>query len=53
VPKIAAHALLASAFFFSLRRFALSETIETNINWAVVGGGGAGLLAWLQHRGGG
>jgi hypothetical protein len=49
-PKIAGHALLASAFFFSLQKFVLGETLATSIIWAIAGGGGAGLLAWLQHR---
>jgi hypothetical protein len=52
-PKIAGHVLLASAFFFCLQKFVLGESLETSIIWAIAGGGGAGLLAWLQHRRGG
>ena len=44
---------MAGAFFFCLQTFVLGESQETSVIWAVVGGGGAGLLAWLQHRGGG
>jgi len=29
------------------------ESHETSVIWAMAGGGGAALLAWLQHRRGG
>ena len=48
--KIAGHALLASAFFFCLQKFVLGESLEISLIWAIVGGGGAALLAWLQHQ---
>ena len=48
--KIAGHALLASVFFFCLQRYFLSETFETSVIWAIAGGGGAALLAWMQQR---
>ena len=51
--KIAGHALLAGAFFFCLQYFLLSQTVETSVIWAIAGGAGAALLAWLQHRRGG
>ena len=44
---------LPSAFFFCLQKFVLGESLETSVIWAIAGGGGAGLLAWLQHRRGG
>jgi len=52
-PRIAGHALVASAFFFGLQKFMLGESLETSLIWAIAGGGGAALLAWLQHRRGG
>jgi hypothetical protein len=52
-PKIAGHALLASAFFFCLQKFVLGESLELSIIWGLAGGGAAALLAWLQHRRGG
>ena len=52
-PKIAGHVLLASAFFFCLQKFVLGESLEISLVWAIAGGGGAGLLAWLQYRRGG
>jgi hypothetical protein len=52
-PKIAGHSLLAGAFFFCLQQFVLGQSLETSVIWAIAGGGGAALLAWLQHRRGG
>jgi hypothetical protein len=48
--KIIGHALLAAAFFFCLQRFVLGESSDTSVIWAIAGGCGAALLAWLQHR---
>jgi hypothetical protein len=45
--KIAGHVFLASAFFFCLQWFVLGESLETSVIWAIAGGGGAALLAWL------
>jgi hypothetical protein len=53
VPKIAGHALVASAFFFCLQWLVLGQSLKTGAIWAIAGGGGAALLAWLQHRRGG
>jgi hypothetical protein len=44
---------MAGAFFFCLQQFVLSQSLETSVIWAIAGGGGAALLAWLQHRRGG
>jgi hypothetical protein len=52
-PRIAGHVLVAGAFFYVLQRFVLDQSHETGVIWAVAGGGGAALLAWLQHRRGG
>jgi hypothetical protein len=52
-PRIAGHVLFAGAFFYVLQRFVLDQSHETGVIWAVAGGGGAALLAWLQHRRGG
>jgi hypothetical protein len=48
--RIAGHALMASAFFFSLQYFLLSQTLDTSVVWAAGGGAAAALLAWLQQR---
>jgi hypothetical protein len=49
-PRIAGHALLACAFFFCLQYLVLAQPIDTSVIWAIAGGGGAALLAWLQQR---
>ena len=49
-PKIAGHALIASVFFYCLQRYVLGESLEISVIWAMAGGGGAALLAWLQQR---
>jgi hypothetical protein len=51
--KIAGHALFACAFFFCLQYFLLNQTLEDSVIWALAGGAGAALLAWLQFRRGG
>jgi hypothetical protein len=41
---------MASAFFFGLQYFLLSQTFDTSVVWAAGGGGAAALLAWFQQR---
>ena len=52
-PRIAGHALAASAFFFCFQYFGFAQTLETSLIWAIMGGAAAGFLAWLQQRRGG
>jgi hypothetical protein len=50
MARIALHAVLAGVFFFVLQRFALGQSMETALLWAVLLGAGAGWLAWSQSR---
>ncbi len=51
--RLALHVVLAAAFFFSLQRFMMKESLEVSLVWAAIGGAGAAWLAWRQGRGGG
>lgn len=44
------HSALAAAFFFSLQRWALNQSLETSLVWAVVAAVGAAWLAWSQQN---
>lgn len=48
--RLVLHVVLAAAFFFSLQRFMMKESLEVSLVWAAVGGIGAGVLAWTQSR---
>jgi hypothetical protein len=50
---MAAHALVAGAFFFGFQHFMMGQTLEDSAIWAIAGAGAAALLAWMQHRRGG
>lgn len=47
---IIAHALAAAAFVFVLQQFALRETMEKSLIWALVFGVAAAGLAWHQSN---
>lgn len=48
--RIILHVVLAAAFFFSLQRFMMKESLETSLLWAAVGAAGAAWLAWRQGQ---
>ena len=48
--RLVVHIVLAAAFFFSLQRFMMKESLEVSLIWAVIGGAGAAWLAWRQVR---
>lgn len=45
---IALHAMAAAAFIFLLQRYALSASLESSLLWALVFGGCAAGLAYMQ-----
>ncbi|MDE2379075.1 hypothetical protein [Bradyrhizobium sp.] len=45
---IAMHAAVASVFIFTLQRFALSASLESSLLWALMFGGCAAGLAYMQ-----
>ena len=47
---IALHTAAAAVFMFALQRFALNASLETSLLWAVVFGGCAAGLAYMQSN---
>jgi Na+-transporting NADH:ubiquinone oxidoreductase subunit NqrB len=47
---IALHALVAAAFFFVLQRYAMSASLDSSLLWAMVLGGVAAGLAYMQSN---
>jgi len=50
---MAAHAVVAGAFFFCFQYFLMGQTVDNSVIWGAAGGAAAALLAWMQHRRGG
>lgn len=48
--RILFHTVGAAVFFFVLQRFALQQSLEVSVLWAVALGAAAGLLARSQER---
>lgn len=46
--RLVLHVAMAAAFFFSLQRFMMKESLEISLLWALIGGAGAAWLAWRQ-----
>ncbi len=53
LPRMAAHALAASVFFFCFQYFLMGQSIDDSAIWGGAGGAAAALLAWMQQRRGG
>ena len=47
---IALHTVAAAAFIFLLQRYALNASLESSLLWAVVFGGCAAGLAYMQSN---
>jgi hypothetical protein len=47
---IALHAAAAAAFIFLLQRYALGGSLETSLTWALMFGGCAAALAYVQSN---
>jgi hypothetical protein len=47
---IAMHTVAAAVFIFLLQRYALSASLETSLLWALVFGGCAAGLAYMQSN---
>lgn len=45
---VALHAVVAAAFVFLLQRYALSNSLESSLLWALTFGGAAAGLAYSQ-----
>ncbi|NOT71519.1 MAG: hypothetical protein HOP09_09625 [Hyphomicrobium sp.] len=44
------HAVAAGAFFFVLQRFAMKESLQVSLLWAVFFAVAAAFLSWQQSR---
>jgi hypothetical protein len=47
---MAFHAVLAGAFFFGLNRFALGQSLDASLVWALVAAPFAAYLAYMQSQ---
>ena len=47
---IGLHTIAAAAFMFVLQRFAFGATLESSLLWAVIFGGAAAGLAYMQSN---
>jgi hypothetical protein len=47
---IALHSAVAAVFIFPLQRYALSASLDTSPLWALMFGGGAAGLAYMQSN---
>jgi hypothetical protein len=47
---IALHTLAAAVFIFLLQRYTLSASLETSLMWALIFGGCAAGLAYMQSN---